>query len=433
MKDFASVQQDTLRQVDRVGGWFARHLFTVFAGAAIGVVLLCVPQINHVIVQLPWFDHAGVFEVLVLWSYLAALLLLFVVLWRWSLPRTVAPVGGGPTPTVTFPDGGADPARPQTRRGRLALACRKFPALLTRFAASRSGRVRLAMGGVLLVVAAVWWLWSGLGVGSRFTLEYGSRAALALQLALIGAWLIGFARRHPGTGDAPWAVAVGGRALWLLLCTWGLGEALWRWSHDYLMWSTPRAYTLWALTQVAFLLVLVARVIDALHVAGWRRLRWFAAGVGALYFALLGAEPVGSQGQRPADTTPAETTWFTALAARLDAIPEGEPVVIVAASGGGSRAALFAGLVYERLASLPVREPEPGKLPKTFADHVLFISSVSGGSLASAYQVYTPRAAADRLLASPRNSFHDELLDRMVLIVREMLERSPGTGPGAAP
>jgi hypothetical protein len=57
-------------------------------------------------------------------------------------------------------------------------------------------------------------------------------------------------------------------------------------------------------------------------------------------------------------------------------------VVLVAASGGGSRAALFAALAYEAMESMPF-DPEDPASP-TVGSHIIAISSVSGGSLASA-------------------------------------------------
>ena len=41
--------------------------------------------------------------------------------------------------------------------------------------------------------------------------------------------------------------------------------------------------------------------------------------------------------------------WLTALNARLETTDEKQPVVLIAASGGGSRAALFSALIYEAL------------------------------------------------------------------------------------
>ncbi len=60
--------------------------------------------------------------------------------------------------------------------------------------------------------------------------------------------------------------------------------------------------------------------------------------------------------------------------------PQGETLVGVAISGGGSRAALFGAAGLEALAKLPGATPNSSLL-----DDVSFISSVSGGSMATSY------------------------------------------------
>lgn len=87
--------------------------------------------------------------------------------------------------------------------------------------------------------------------------------------------------------------------------------------------------------------------------------------------------------------------WYKAALARLARLPENDPVIFVAASGGGSRAAIFAGLVLETMA-LPPKEvllPLDGQAAFTpswttpLADSTFAISSVSGGSVAAAQYV----------------------------------------------
>jgi hypothetical protein len=83
--------------------------------------------------------------------------------------------------------------------------------------------------------------------------------------------------------------------------------------------------------------------------------------------------------------------WFDHLSNRIKAVESG-PVVIVAASGGGSRAAIFTSLVLETLARPSLSQesdpPHPQQSTKpTWMDNVVLISSVSGGSLATAYHV----------------------------------------------
>lgn len=59
----------------------------------------------------------------------------------------------------------------------------------------------------------------------------------------------------------------------------------------------------------------------------------------------------------------------------------GDVILGIAVSGGGSRSAYFMACVMEELSKIPI---EPGS-SKTYLDELDYISSVSGGSLASAY------------------------------------------------
>jgi hypothetical protein len=72
-----------------------------------------------------------------------------------------------------------------------------------------------------------------------------------------------------------------------------------------------------------------------------------------------------------------------AVAAPMPEDPPG-PIVGIAVSGGGSRAALFTAAVLQQLASLDAGEPGRSR---SVLENVQYISSVSGGSLASAYYV----------------------------------------------
>ena len=96
----------------------------------------------------------------------------------------------------------------------------------------------------------------------------------------------------------------------------------------------------------------------------------------------------------------AETDWYRFIEDRLTSIPEDEPVVIVFASGGGSRAAIFTALTLEFLArthvgSLGQRQSpgEPSESRRSWADNIVLISAVSGGSLATAHFVARVRPA----------------------------------------
>ena len=107
-------------------------------------------------------------------------------------------------------------------------------------------------------------------------------------------------------------------------------------------------------------------------------------------------------------------SWLAHLKMRLDAIPEDGPVVFVAASGGGSRAALFTALVFEHLNRTPVSCK--GHPDYHIGDHLLLVSSVSGGTLASACYVddqYRRNSSTD-LSHKPKNFFAEETLALMI-------------------
>ena len=101
--------------------------------------------------------------------------------------------------------------------------------------------------------------------------------------------------------------------------------------------------------------------------------------------SISGAQTLLSRSRAAARADGGEASaWIDQLLARLSEIPETQPALLIAASGGGSRAALLASLVYEELRRTPA-PAGPGAAPRTLADNVLLISSVSGGSLATAY------------------------------------------------
>src|SRR5262249_48364300 len=116
-----------------------------------------------------------------------------------------------------------------------------------------------------------------------------------------------------------------------------------------------RVYTIWATFHVCFLLLIGASIIDVCHVSWRLPIRQAAAAALAIYVLfLLGPSPmVDPSGEKKqqfevsAQEEPQD--WYGQLEARIKATDERAPVVFVAASGGGSRAALFTALVYEHL------------------------------------------------------------------------------------
>jgi hypothetical protein len=215
-----------------------------------------------------------------------------------------------------------------------------------------------------------------------------------------GRWFVNFLTGGNAAAHDPVRRSIG-RSITLVLATIVLSEVVWCFGVGY------RIYSFWAIMQIAFMLLVFARVADLLGKNDVPVLRPYLIVV-AVALALFNnaGESIGSRAgvgtalAAAPSSGPAverESRWFAQLRARLDTLPIDQPVIVVAASGGGSRAAIFASLVYEKLRSMPaVTRLGVGPTPnRTLADNVALISSVSGGSLASAYFVASPPEAED--------------------------------------
>jgi hypothetical protein len=227
-----------------------------------------------------------------------------------------------------------------------------------------------------------------------------------------------------------------GRLLGWLLITAGLGELLWGLaaSEGLGVYASYRLYTIWAVIHAMTFLVLLGLLIDRLWAlqTGWPVRQ--VAGLGLLIgvWAFSRAETISpddaehcmthdqltayrdhkaAEAKKPEVEQKAgrekrrkerAARWFEQFQARVRSIPEGEgPVVLVAASGGGSRAAIFTALSLEALARTPLHPkehltPTPcfkgPERPRAWSDNIVLISSVSGGSLATAHYVHRLRA-----------------------------------------
>ena len=204
---------------------------------------------------------------------------------------------------------------------------------------------------------------------------------------------------------------------WVFVTT-AIGELFW--VSAVLEWpfASLRLYTIWALIHIVVAATVFGGVIDFFHRYTVLPARAFAVAVLILLAWFQGGEVV-RDGRPEALVAPEESSarWLAHLKTRLNEMPEG-PVVLVAASGGGSRAALFTSLVFQMLdtepMTLPPIEPSPNRQLSTgmqiaaadsaaWADHILMISSVSGGSMAAAHYVEqrwrgdVNTAATDRL------------------------------------
>ncbi|MBM3994366.1 MAG: hypothetical protein FJ303_09475 [Planctomycetes bacterium] len=253
------------------------------------------------------------------------------------------------------------------------------------------------------------WLY---GLTSLFTWMLG------LQLLLLAAWFAALSIVDLNDPMVRWKMNLLGRGICFLFGATLMLELQWGIVTCLPEVFPYRNYTICAIIHGLFGLILMARMCDTWHTAATWPVRSTVLGCVLIAMAFLDAAPVGKIVQG-ADGPEAELQWLKDFEARIDDIPPG-PVVFVAASGGGSRAAMFAALVYDRMTheihadGTPVVHPTNRK--DRFADRIALISSVSGGSLASTdyWHRYPKRAHSDfpqtRLL---KNSLGTELIDRI--------------------
>ncbi len=194
------------------------------------------------------------------------------------------------------------------------------------------------------------------------------------------------------------------------------GEILWILAAaGWPSWSSFRLYSIWAMFHIGAFWIVLAALTDLLN----RHTRW-PVGLIAIGLVLLS---IGLQSSHLIhDPPPARSnvTDHGDLLKRLEARVEAcdGPVVLVAASGGGSRAALFASLVMEMLNT----EKIPGASDKdtTWGDNVVAVSSVSGGSLATGY-LLEPPDDGERWRSSLRHTDRRELVARTRAHLRKRL------------
>ncbi len=332
--------------------------------------------------------------------------------------------------------------------------------LLAGRAHRRRGAWALAVGLALLGGG---WLWGGAPAPLWVRpLCYGlgpGLVGIGLGLLYEGAE----PRRAGGERTGRWYV---GRLLgWLFVTAWA-GEALWvlAASDAWGTFASYRLYTIWAVVQVLTFLVLLGLLFDRLRerYRVWPIRQIAALALGVAFWAFTSWEtlsPAEAEGHLSADqvadvrradreaaAAPDEGKkaraehWFGQLKDRIAAVPEGQgPVVLVAASGGGSRAAIFTALGLESLRRTPLDPAEPlapERRQRTWADNVVLLSSVSGGSLATAY--YVQRLAPDTSAEPPlvglrdagplpelRNTTRSELVSHLARLASRELEDYP--------
>jgi hypothetical protein len=273
--------------------------------------------------------------------------------------------------------------------------------------APRRSPARWAIGLAFFVLGAL--VWTAGVVEARASAWAGGsrRLLLALGLALSGAWFL-VGHEHP---TAPRRRALGRYALMTLLALVG-GEIIWCLPRLFQGTFSYRYYTIWAVLFLLFVIVATARLIDR------TALRWrFALVVAVLLlsrwssgFQVDTRAVTGTRAVEQALLDEGEE-WFVRLERRIAAGDPARPVVFVAASGGGSRAAIFASLVYEYLNHVGFDGAPAATPDAAIARNVAAMSAVSGGSLATAYYLVHPRGEPRPV---PRNYTAAEVADGMV-------------------
>ena len=416
-----------IAQLRRLRDHLDRNLFVFLMLVPVVYLLFVQPQVSTLWLEMPyafawgqlWSGHLGVS--LKAWAFIllvAFLFEFFLAAWLHVYP---------PTPPAPAPD-----TPPPGPLARLLALLRRLPfGWLTRRLAAWPAAVAARVPadarprlGALLLAPALALLLCGFFVvgpadGARLYPLAGSTLILAGWLTLFTAlWF-----RLAWAGSGPGTVGVAfGRALGLAWCTNLLGELVWVAADKMSGSFSYRVYTIGAVFHLAFVLLAAAALVDLAH----RTWPWPVRPVAALaviVFVLFCLSPsdvagvddrAGAQLRDP-DHVP-EPDWYDHLLARIRATDPHGPVVFVAASGGGSRAALFTALCLEYLhdeplvdsAGQPIRAPD-GR-GGTWADQVVLYSAVSGGSLGTAYHVHAGMRGLSHARPSGelRNCFPDE-------------------------
>jgi hypothetical protein len=308
---------------------------------------------------------------------------------------------------------------------------------LVRVAESTPSVYRRWVGAALVLLGLITAVVAGAhGTSSRLYPLAGSACQLFAGLGLLtGLWLLSVpaAVARGGTPLGTVRTALGRLLGWLIAAS-VFGELIWVLADVPFAdrFISYRLYTIWAALTIPVLFVLIGSLLDTWEhaVAYPVRLGGFVVG---LLLLLLAAPPEPLLAPPRIAEKPPPDNWPKYMLARVQTIPEGEPVVLVAAAGGGSRAAIFAGLVLESLA----REPFPGRRPDdTWADHIVLVSGVSGGSLGTAIFVHrldrltaALRGPAGRAGPDPvverddlKNSVQAELVVRMTETADDLIE-----------
>jgi hypothetical protein len=446
------------------------HLAVALMSGLAVYVLFMVPQVKNIWHQMPppsiwWWLYFGFLLVLV-WFYAGSILYVLHV-------PPLQTDARGSTSVMLERFFGWLPSRLanslETIVSRIGRAIAPGGGSGPQFNAQKKLRIkRLAIAAIVCLAACMIAVWLGADSASSKTYSLGGSFCQkhAVLFGLIAIWL-GCCIFEPHSGGS--VLWLFGRLLSWIFWTVCIGEVVWFLAGTQRIGTfvSYRIYTIWAVAQGLSFAILLAILVDRLHGKLLQVPVRTLSGAGLILLLALATRPDAhsrtdmtrfahgdllAEIQRP-DAAPAlkkdaiDAKWFDHLQKRIESIPKDEgPVVLVAASGGGSRAAIFTTLVLETLARTPVdpakefgAPPDPKGVPRSWADNTAMISSVSGGSLATAYFVHRLDPASNdgkrgvsrepKLVPELRNTTDTELTESMADLSEKQLS---GTLPSQA-
>ena len=418
-----------------------------FIGIVLAIVACTRPQVFHIVIDLPWSGRfpSGILRAIAFVAGAAWLVggaicgMVLVVpedgrrseaeiakmpgLWRWIARLGIWMTGGRGDPAAR-PARRLDRLKAWLRSGRfLAELANVYPAADAALVRDTDRRRRDVVSTVFFVAALLWMI-----VPTVRAAEGGGMAEfqrrLLLGLALLASWMW-FLVGPMTPGPASLSRRTAGRYIFMI--TFGLIWGEITWALPELPTSSLlgcrlsfRFYTIWAVLFLLFIIVATGRMADLVRTKTKLALVVLGLVVSQIDSGFVVDTHAITEPARVKQAFAEETEeWFARLEQRILRGRADRPIVIVAASGGGSRAAMFAGLVYEYLAHNGFDGAKVERPEDAIGHNIAMVSSVSGGSLASAY--YLARSSEPER-DEPRNFIPDEVASNLAGVVGEWVK-----------
>ncbi len=439
--------------------WFYQHLFAALTVVGCVTVFFFVPQVQRIWASQTPLPHSSVWII----NWTAAAIFLAADMMFYVLSMLVVPRADLPTDISWQRMNAANRGRPTKAFARFSDVCLWLMNFLVGwlvFARDQILRHRtlptVVLGIALTLIGAIG-LWYGpADDSSRMYLLAGALCHnIGIWCLMAGCWLLAAAMLigpnplfiNSGRQRDLVLIVLGRLIAWLFVANL-IGELLWAsasWSQftETSIFSF-RLYTLWALLHILALLTVLAGTADYLDRKTDFPARILTV-VTVFFIAVLVRpvfnsdvqlvavaaketsvpDPTADTARRriPAHIAARSEQWYKTVENRLLSIPEDDPVLVIAISGGGSRAAIFSALVLEYLAQkeIPGTWNEQTKRPRRWGDNILLMSSVSGGSLAAAH--FANRGCQESALqAASRFTIQPELIDGLTREINRLGE-----------